>query len=233
MRSSSRLRSIGSGSSFEIWFGKKKWAAPSPFLLPITKHHSRKSIGFEGVSEPPPPTDGIPRGRRPKARAGVTLRDCGPAAAAGRATLAAAPRTRLEDLPMSDPLLIAKHGNVECALLPALVNRHGLITGATGTGKTVTLQVLAERLSAHRRAGLHGRREGRPCGPEPAGQDFAEVRGAAQARRRRRTGLRGMPDDVLGPLRRTGASGSGDRVGHGSAAARDASSISTRRRKAC
>jgi DNA helicase HerA-like ATPase len=32
-------------------------------------------------------------------------------------------------------------------LLPALANRHGLITGATGTGKTVTLQTLAERLS--------------------------------------------------------------------------------------
>src|SRR5262249_27107892 len=33
-------------------------------------------------------------------------------------------------------------------LLPALANRHGLITGATGTGKTVTLQVMAERLSS-------------------------------------------------------------------------------------
>ena len=33
-------------------------------------------------------------------------------------------------------------------LLPALANRHGLIAGATGTGKTVTLQALAERFSA-------------------------------------------------------------------------------------
>jgi DNA helicase HerA-like ATPase len=33
-------------------------------------------------------------------------------------------------------------------LLPGLANRHGLITGATGTGKTVTLQVLAERFSS-------------------------------------------------------------------------------------
>jgi DNA helicase HerA-like ATPase len=32
-------------------------------------------------------------------------------------------------------------------LLPALANRHGLITGATGTGKTVTLQTLAEQFS--------------------------------------------------------------------------------------
>jgi DNA helicase HerA-like ATPase len=50
--------------------------------------------------------------------------------------------------PMSDPLPIAKHGDLELDLLPALANRHGLITGATGTGKTVTLQVIAERMSA-------------------------------------------------------------------------------------
>ena len=49
---------------------------------------------------------------------------------------------------MPEPMLIARHGDIECTLLPALVNRHGLITGATGTGKTVTLQVIAERLSS-------------------------------------------------------------------------------------
>ncbi|RZL91317.1 MAG: DUF853 family protein [Variovorax sp.] len=48
---------------------------------------------------------------------------------------------------MADPLLIARHDTTECFLLPALANRHGLITGATGTGKTVSLQTLAERLS--------------------------------------------------------------------------------------
>src|SRR5438105_1688782 len=48
---------------------------------------------------------------------------------------------------MPDPLIIAKHDGLELGLLPGLANRHGLITGATGTGKTVTLQVLAERLS--------------------------------------------------------------------------------------
>jgi DNA helicase HerA-like ATPase len=48
---------------------------------------------------------------------------------------------------MADPLLIARHAATECFLLPGLANRHGLITGATGTGKTVTLQTLAERLS--------------------------------------------------------------------------------------
>ncbi|MDA8447528.1 helicase HerA-like domain-containing protein [Paracidovorax valerianellae] len=48
---------------------------------------------------------------------------------------------------MAEPLLIAKHGTTECHLLPGLANRHGLITGATGTGKTVTLQTLAEGFS--------------------------------------------------------------------------------------
>ena len=48
---------------------------------------------------------------------------------------------------MADPLLIAQHGDIACELLPALANRHGLITGATGTGKTITLQTLAENFS--------------------------------------------------------------------------------------
>ncbi|MFC7513590.1 helicase HerA-like C-terminal domain-containing protein [Herbaspirillum sp. GCM10030257] len=46
-----------------------------------------------------------------------------------------------------EPLLIAKHQDLELALLPNLANRHGCITGATGTGKTVTLQTLAQALS--------------------------------------------------------------------------------------
>src|ERR1700722_6272533 len=45
------------------------------------------------------------------------------------------------------PILIAK-GKTELFLLPEMANRHGLIAGATGTGKTVTLQVLAENFSA-------------------------------------------------------------------------------------
>jgi DNA helicase HerA-like ATPase len=48
---------------------------------------------------------------------------------------------------MSAALVIAKNQQTELALLPALANRHGLITGATGTGKTVSLQVMAERFS--------------------------------------------------------------------------------------
>jgi len=48
---------------------------------------------------------------------------------------------------MSTPLLIARTLDNELSLLPAMANRHGLITGATGTGKTVTLQKLAESFS--------------------------------------------------------------------------------------
>jgi len=49
---------------------------------------------------------------------------------------------------MSRLLSVAKAGDNELSLLSALANRHGLITGATGTGKTVTLQRLAEQFSA-------------------------------------------------------------------------------------
>ena len=45
------------------------------------------------------------------------------------------------------PILLGK-GEHRQYLYPAYGNRHGLITGATGTGKTVTLQVLAEGFSS-------------------------------------------------------------------------------------
>lgn len=52
---------------------------------------------------------------------------------------------------MADPFLVAQHGTgkdlIECFLLPDKANRHGLITGATGTGKTISLQTLAEGFS--------------------------------------------------------------------------------------
>lgn len=48
---------------------------------------------------------------------------------------------------MDKAILVAK-GNQELFLLPKMANRHGLITGATGTGKTITLQGMAESFSA-------------------------------------------------------------------------------------
>ncbi|HZO03732.1 MAG TPA: helicase HerA-like domain-containing protein [Burkholderiales bacterium] len=44
-------------------------------------------------------------------------------------------------------MLVAKNEKTSLELLPALANRHGLITGATGTGKTITMQAIAQRLS--------------------------------------------------------------------------------------
>jgi uncharacterized protein len=49
-----------------------------------------------------------------------------------------------------EKLLIAK-GEHDQELIPRMANRHGLIAGATGTGKTVSLQVMAENFS---RAGV-------------------------------------------------------------------------------
>jgi MoxR-like ATPase len=48
---------------------------------------------------------------------------------------------------MAEPILVAKRDAKECYLMPDKANRHGLITGATGTGKTITLQRLAQSFS--------------------------------------------------------------------------------------
>jgi uncharacterized protein len=48
---------------------------------------------------------------------------------------------------MVEPLLIAQSKDGPLYLLPEMSNRHGLVAGATGTGKTVTLQVMAEAFS--------------------------------------------------------------------------------------
>lgn len=46
----------------------------------------------------------------------------------------------------TDPIIFAK-GKIELSLLPGMANRHGLVAGATGTGKTVTLQTLTEHFA--------------------------------------------------------------------------------------
>jgi DNA helicase HerA-like ATPase len=56
----------------------------------------------------------------------------------------------MSDLDHDGTIFVGKGSKPEVLTL-ALANRHGLVTGATGTGKTVTLQVLAEGLS---RAGV-------------------------------------------------------------------------------
>jgi DNA helicase HerA-like ATPase len=48
---------------------------------------------------------------------------------------------------MAEPLLIARSGDLDLCLLPEMANRHGVVTGATGTGKTVTIQSIIEKFS--------------------------------------------------------------------------------------
>ncbi|HEY7290711.1 MAG TPA: helicase HerA-like domain-containing protein [Vicinamibacterales bacterium] len=50
---------------------------------------------------------------------------------------------------MSEPFIVGKSAaGGDVVLLPQMANRHGLITGATGTGKTVTLQMLTDHFSS-------------------------------------------------------------------------------------
>ena len=48
---------------------------------------------------------------------------------------------------LKDGKLLIGRGDVDASILPAMANRHGLIAGATGTGKTITLKVMAESFS--------------------------------------------------------------------------------------
>ena len=60
-----------------------------------------------------------------------------------------------------ESLVIAK-AKAEIAIIPKMANRHGLIAGATGTGKTVTLADLGRTVQRHRDACFYGGCEGGP-----------------------------------------------------------------------
>ena len=121
---------------------------------------------------------------------------------------------------MAEPILLAQHDDIECHLLPALANRHGLVTGATGTGKTITLQTLAENFS----------RRGVPVFLADVKGDLTGISQRRQHRRQARRGAEGarhrdpravrLPDHAVGRVRRAGPPGAGDRQRHGPAAAR-------------
>lgn len=81
---------------------------------------------------------------------------------------------------MADPILVAKSGSADLFLLPQMTNRHGLIAGATGTGKTVTLQVLAEALSKQGVPVFTADVKGDLAGISQAGTDSPAVAGRTQ-----------------------------------------------------
>jgi DNA double-strand break repair helicase HerA and related ATPase len=86
---------------------------------------------------------------------------------------------------MTEPFAIAKiQGGDEVLFRPALANRHGLITGATGTGKTVTLQVLTDHFSTIGVPVFLADVKGDLSGVAAAGADTAKLK-----ERRQRTGI--------------------------------------------
>lgn len=56
-----------------------------------------------------------------------------------------------------DKILIGKNSEKELFLLLDKANRHGLITGSSGSGKTITLKVLAESFSRSWGSSIYGR----------------------------------------------------------------------------
>ena len=76
-----------------------------------------------------------------------------------------------------------------------MLNRHGLVAGATGTGKTKTLQLMAEQLVGAGRAGVPGRHQGRPLRDAAAGPGRRQADRAA-ARHRPDLDAHRLPDGV-------------------------------------
>src|SRR3954453_6082418 len=80
---------------------------------------------------------------------------------------------------MADGLAIARGSELH-SLLPRMANRHGLIAGATGTGKTVTLRVLAEGFSRLGVPVFMADVKGDLSGMARAGEDNEKVTARAQ-----------------------------------------------------
>ena len=103
---------------------------------------------------------------------------------------------------MADPILVARHGDIECQLLPALANRHGLITGATGTGKTITLQTLAENFSRLGVPVFMADVKGDLTGISQTGSIGAKLAAVLKERGIDAARAAGLPDHAVGRVRR-------------------------------
>ena len=119
---------------------------------------------------------------------------------------------------MPEGLPIAK-GKEVCAILQNMANRHGLIAGATGTGKTVTLRVIAENFS---RAGVPvfmADVKGDLSGIARRGQENPKISERLKsAWGRRGISIQRLSDGFLGPVRTTRPSRAHDHFRHGAAA---------------
>ena len=102
---------------------------------------------------------------------------------------------------MNAPLIIAMSGKKEIALLPNMANRHGLITGATGTGKTVTLQKMAESFASVGVPVFMADVKGDLSGNRRAGRCLREIAQTAQIDRYRGLQTARQHSRVLGRVR--------------------------------
>ena len=114
----------------------------------------------------------------------------------------------------------------------SMLNRHGLIAGATGTGKTKTLQLMAGQLSKAGRAGLRRGHQGRP--DRPGGARRRDEPEAPRAHGVDGLDLRGgrPPGRVPVAVRASSAPRSGRRSTRSARCCSARSSTSTRRRRA-
>ena len=128
-------------------------------------------------------------------------------------------------------ILIGKSAKPEYLTL-RLANRHGLVTGATGTGKTVTLQVLAEGFSNAGVPVFAADIKGDLSGVAAAGRRQAALR-QARAGDRHRIHAGPLSRGVLGPVRRAGPSDPRHRLARWGRCCWPACSSSTTCRRAC
>ena len=120
---------------------------------------------------------------------------------------------------MAEPLLIAKNAQTECHLLPGLANRHGLITGATGTGKTVTLQTMAENFSKIGVPVFMADVKGDLTGISQPGTVGEKLAAVIEGTRHHALRAPRLPRHAVGRVRRARPSGPRHGVRHGPAAA--------------